>query len=84
MVATREDDRLIKPYRGRYPSYFVHGPLVFSPAIEEAASAYAQGNPFAMLGSPLVTRETDRVAFPGEELVVVTAPLLAHPIARGY
>ena len=84
MVATREDDRLIKPYQGRYPSYFVHGPLVFSPSIEEAVSTYAQGNPFAMLGSPLSTRETDRVAFPGEELVVVTAPLLAHPIARGY
>jgi hypothetical protein len=37
-----------------------------------------------MLGSPLSTRDTDRVAFPEEELVVVTAPLLAHPIARGY
>jgi S1-C subfamily serine protease len=84
MVATRDDDRLIKPYQGRYPSYFVHGPLVFSPAIEEAIPTYAQGNPFAMLGSPLATRETDRVGFPGEELVIVTAPLLAHPIARGY
>ena len=84
MVATREDDRLIKPYRGRYPSYFVHGPLVFSPAIDEAIPTYAQGNPLAMLASPLSTRETDRVAFPGEELVVVTAPVLAHPLTRGY
>jgi hypothetical protein len=84
MVATCEDDRLIKPYRGRYASYFVHGPLVFSPAIEEAISSYAQGNPLAILGSPLATRETDRVAFPGEELVVVTAPALAHPLTRGY
>ncbi len=84
LVATREDHRLIKPYRGRYPSYFVHGPLVFSPAIEEAIPTYAQGNPLAMLGSPLATREADRVAFPGEELVVVTAPVLAHPLTRGY
>ena len=84
MPVTREDDRLIKPYRGQYPPYFVHGPLVFSPAIEQALPIYAQGNPLAMVGSPLSTRETDRVAFPGEELVVVTAPLLAHPIARGY
>jgi S1-C subfamily serine protease len=84
MVVPREDDRLIKPYGGRYPPYFVHGPLVFSPAFDEALGTYAEGNPFAMLGSPLVTRETDRVAFPGEELVVVTAPMLAHPIARGY
>jgi len=84
MIATREDDRLIKPYRGQYPRYFVHGPLVFSPAIDEAVSMYAEGNPFAMPGSPLVTRDTDWVAFPGEELVVVTAPMLAHPISRGY
>jgi hypothetical protein len=84
IVATREDDRLIRPYQGRYPSYFVHGPLVFSPAIEEALPAYAEGNPFAMLGSPLSTRDAERVAFPGEELVVVTAPLLAHPLTRGY
>jgi S1-C subfamily serine protease len=84
IVATREGDRLIRPYQGRYPSYFVHGPLVFSPAIEEALPTYAENNPFAMLGSPLSTRDTDRVAFPGEELVVVTAPLLAHPLTRGY
>jgi S1-C subfamily serine protease len=58
MVVTREDDRLIKPYRGQYPTYFVQGPLV--------------------------ARDSDRVAFPGEELVVVTAPMLAHPMTRGY
>jgi hypothetical protein len=81
---TREDDRLIKPYAGRYPSYFVHGPLVFSPAVEQALTYYAQGNPMAMIGSPLSSREVDRVAFPGEELVVVTAPMLSHPITRGY
>jgi S1-C subfamily serine protease len=81
---TREDDRLVKPYRGQHPPYFVLGPLVFSPAIDQAVAAYMQGNPVALTGSPLTTRDGDRVAFPGEELVVVTAPLLAHPIARGY
>jgi S1-C subfamily serine protease len=84
ITVTREDDRLIKPYVGQYPSYFVHGPLVFSPAMEEAVSMYAQGNPFSILGSPLVSRDGDHVAFPGEQLVVVTAPLLSHPITRGY
>jgi S1-C subfamily serine protease len=84
MVVTRDDDRLIKPYRGQYPSYFVHGPLVFSPAIEEALPVYARGSPVAMLGSPLVRRDGDRAAFPGEELVVVTAPMMAHSITRGY
>lgn len=84
MVVTREDDRLIKPYLGRYPSYFVHGPLVFSPVVEEAAAIYEQANPFALLGSPMVTRANDQVGFPGEELVVVTAPMMSHPITRGY
>jgi S1-C subfamily serine protease len=81
---TREDDRLIKPYRGEYPPYFVYGPLVFSPALEQALPYYAQGNPPAMAGSPLCRRMDDRVAFPGEELVVVTAPMLAHRLVRGY
>jgi S1-C subfamily serine protease len=84
MIATREDNRLIKPYQGQYPAYFVYGPLVFSAVIDQAASSYAEANPFAMMGSPLVTRASDRVAFPGEELVVVTAPMLAHPATRGY
>jgi S1-C subfamily serine protease len=84
LPVTREDDRLIRSYGGRYPSYFVHGPLVFSPAIGEALTIYDQGNPLSMVGSPLSSRVLDRTAFPGEELVVVTAPMMAHPITRGY
>lgn len=84
MIITREDDQLIKPYSGRYPSYFVHGPLVFSPAMEEAVAMYAQANPLAMLGSPLDRRSGDQVAFPGEQLVMVAAPMMPHPITRGY
>src|SRR5262249_19599824 len=81
---SRRDDRLVKPYRGQSPRYFVYGPLVFSPAVEEVARYYLQGNPAAVEGSPLLGRAGDRAAFPDEELVVVTAPLLAHRIARGY
>jgi hypothetical protein len=84
MPVSREDDRLIKPFRGQCPPYFVHGPFVFSPAIEQAISTYAQASPQAMLGSPLATYTDDRVTSPDEELVVVTAPLLAHRITRGY
>ena len=79
------DDRLIKSYNGGYPSYFLHGPLVFSPVVEEATSAYVQLSPNALAqGSPLLARGGDRARFPGEELVVVTSPMLAHRIARGY
>jgi S1-C subfamily serine protease len=84
LPVSRDDNRLIKSYRGHYPSYFVHGPLVFSPAMDGALSTYAQVNPLAMAGSPLATRESDREAFPGEELVVVTAPMFAHRLMRGY
>jgi hypothetical protein len=84
MPVSRDDDRLVKPYNGQYPPYFVHGPLVFSPVLEEAISIYSQGNPSAMVGSPLATLSENRARFPGEELVVVTAPLLAHRVARGY
>ena len=84
LPVTREDDRLIKPYHGQYPSFFVYGPLVFSPAIDDAVSFYMQNNPAAILGSPLGTRDRDREAFPGEELVVVTAPMMPHKIGRGY
>jgi hypothetical protein len=34
--------------------------------------------------SPLMTRRFDRVRFPGEQLVVVTAPMFTHKIAKGY
>src|SRR5262249_41485571 len=34
----RDDDRLIRGYEGKPPSYFVCGPLVFSPVMREAVS----------------------------------------------
>jgi S1-C subfamily serine protease len=81
----RDNDRLIRGYEGRPPSYFVCGPLVFSPVIREAVSFYCRANP-AIMGrsSPLMTRGADRVRFPGEELVVVTSPMLPHRMSKGY
>jgi S1-C subfamily serine protease len=85
LPAGREDDRLIRELDGHDPSYFVYGPLVFSPVVGEAASAYFQLNPRLMArSSPILTRATDRIRFPGEELVAVTTPLLPHPIGKGY
>src|SRR5262249_32305616 len=77
-------DRLIRDYRGEKPSYFIHGPLVFSPAKADALGLYARGRPILdAANSPLFARAADRMKFPGEELVVVTSPLFAHNIARG-
>jgi S1-C subfamily serine protease len=80
-----EPDRLVRNYDGRYPSYFVCGPLTFSPVVSNAISFYFQYNPaLAGRNSPLTTRRSDRARFPGEELVVVTAPLLRTRMTKGY
>jgi S1-C subfamily serine protease len=81
----RDDDHLIRGYEGKAPSYFVCGSLVFSPVMREAVPTYYRANPgIGDRSSPLITRGTDRVHFPGEELVVVTSPMLRHRMTRGY
>ncbi|MFN7959280.1 MAG: trypsin-like peptidase domain-containing protein [Holophagaceae bacterium] len=76
---------LIRDLQGAYPSYFVYGPLVFSPATAQFANS---GSAFMgrslFFGSPLATRRGDRPAFPGEELVIVASPFLPHKLAVGY
>jgi hypothetical protein len=82
---TREPGRLIRGYDGRYPSYFICGPLVCSPVVSEAISMYFRYSPqLGVRNSPLVTRNSDQARFPGEELVVVTAPLLRTRMSKGY
>jgi len=71
-----------------FPPYFIYGPLVFStPTADRLASLGA--NPAQMLlaartGNPLITRLNERQAFPGQQLVFISAPLMSHKIARGY
>ena len=85
LPVSRDDDRLIRGYEGKMPSYFVCGSLVFSPVMREALSTYYRASPgIALRNSPLVTRSGERVRFPGEELVVVTAPMLPNRMTRGY
>jgi S1-C subfamily serine protease len=80
---------LIESFRGRYPSYFVYGPLVFSPASQEFCAALERPGSsaaavLAIIGSPLAVRRGDRPAFEGEELVVVTSPMFPCPLSKGY
>ncbi len=80
---------LVDSLHGRYPSYFIFGPLVFSPVTAEFLSGFDRaGNAFyalmGVIGSPLVTRRGDPPKFDGEELVVVTAPMFPHKIGKGY
>jgi S1-C subfamily serine protease len=82
---TNKHDELITSLRGKYPSYFIYGPLVFSPATAEFIGATG-GNQlvYPLIASPLALRRTDKTAFPGEELVVVSTPMFAHKIGKGY
>ncbi len=67
----RPGDFLIRELNGKYPPYLVYGPLVFSTATLESGGQILQLNDDP--AGPLVQRRNDRVRFPGEELVVVTA-----------
>ena len=76
---------LIPNLENTYPSYFVYGPFVFSPAtgIFVGGLNNAMTN-LAASASPLALRRTDKPAFPGEELVVVASPFFPHKLSKGY
>jgi hypothetical protein len=79
---------LMRDLLGTYPSYFVFGPLVFSPVSLEFANGMGTNaglmNYLSFIHSPLVTRRGDPPAFAGEELVVVSSPFFPHKLAKGY
>jgi S1-C subfamily serine protease len=80
---------LIESLHGQYPSYFLYGPLAFSPVTAEfLGSLGPTGNQFyalfSLISSPLATRRSDAPKFAGEELVMVSAPMFPHRIAKGY
>jgi S1-C subfamily serine protease len=85
MAVSRTSNMVIRAMAGEKPPYFIHGPLVFAPAKVEAVGLYARVRPdLQSLQSPLFDRFADRVRVPGEELVVVTSPMFAHKITKGY
>jgi S1-C subfamily serine protease len=89
-VRTRRE-MLIPQLNGTYPSYFVFGPLVFSTATTDFIAGLTRsdygGSWMTMLnyvGNPLLRRMGEKAAFPGERLVVVSAPFFPHKLAQGY
>jgi S1-C subfamily serine protease len=82
-------DELIQPLMGKYPDYFIYGPISFTTATSELAGGLERAGPgyfalFSHIGSPLVTRRGDKEKFPGERLVVVSSPMFPHKTAKGY
>jgi S1-C subfamily serine protease len=81
-------DLLLYGLEGDYPPYFVYGPLVFSAATSEFINGIAGNAGFLQsmvtFGSELIKRRTDKPAFPGEQLVVVSSPFFPNKLAVGY
>jgi len=76
---------------GTYPSYFIYGPIVFTPATMEFVSQAMQGqhggNVMGILSyaaSSLVRRLGDKPDFEDEQLVVVPCPLFPNRLSAGY
>lgn len=78
-------DSLQKSLDGAYPSYLIHGPMVFTPSYAELAQAAARAAPLlAANGNPIIERLGDEVEFEGEQLVVLPSPFFPHRVTRGY
>jgi hypothetical protein len=82
---------VIPDLEGAYPSYFIYGPIVFSRANALFTRSFLTGTRagrfaawFSNMGSPLLSRASDKPAFEGEELVVVPSPFFPHKLSRGY
>jgi S1-C subfamily serine protease len=77
----------IFPYlRGKYPSYFIYGPLVFSSVSRELVGALGQSQQalFNDRGLEILRHAKDAPSFEGEELVVVPCPMFSHAITKSY
>jgi hypothetical protein len=79
---------LVTDLAGRYPSYFIYGPLVFSTATWQLVSSFENNaGLLRILGavkSPLITRALDPPDAETEELVVISSPFFPHKLANGY
>jgi hypothetical protein len=75
--------RLFSYLEGTLPSYFVYGPLVFTPVYGEHIDSLPL-DPFAAVGNPIGLRPFDRPAFDGEQIVIVSTAPFPHRLMRGY
>ena len=80
--------QLIPRLDGRYPSYFIYGPIVFSAAnslmlagIQSKAQLLAL---LSVIGSPLVTQRGDAPSPQRQNLVVIAAPFFPNRLVEGY
>lgn len=83
--ASATSDDLLRWLDDAYPSYFVYGPLVFTPVYADHLEWYDRALEYlAERQSPIITRMKDDAAFEGEQMVMLATPLLPHRIGKGY
>ena len=78
---------LVQNLDGRYPSYFIYGPLVFSKVSWQFLSFLQNANlarTIGLIDSPLLSAALDRPTPQRRELVVVASPFFPSQLAIGY
>ena len=84
----RTDGNFVVPFlAGKYPRYFIYGPMVFMPASQELLHVLTDVSFTSRLieiKSPLLARGMDHPAFDGEEIVTLGCRLLPHKTSKGY
>jgi S1-C subfamily serine protease len=83
-VPVRADgDYVLSFLLGRYPRYFIHGPMIFMPAYQDVA-CYLPSSLVMYTRSPLLSLVMAHPSFEGEEIVTLGVGLLPHKTSKGY
>ncbi|HLW24130.1 MAG TPA: trypsin-like peptidase domain-containing protein [Steroidobacteraceae bacterium] len=77
-----ERPMLVRDLQGRYPSYFIFGPLCFSAVSHQAIGALKGNNGLGR--SKLFMQWLDPPTAEREEIVFVSSPFFPHKLAVGY
>jgi len=87
LPVSAERPMLISDLRGKYPPYFIYGPLVFSKASYQFLSFLNSKEiitGLSFMRSPLVIQIGDPPDASRDELVVIASPYFPHKLATGY
>jgi S1-C subfamily serine protease len=77
---------LVPHLKGAYPRHFIFGPLVFTTASQDLIARINAQIQLILKArkNPVILRQFDRPAFPGEELVILSVRMFPHPLVEGY
>ncbi len=78
--------RLVRFINNENPSYYIYGPLVFSPVTDLFLKTINPRSYQYLIygGSPLISRRWDLAAFEDQEMVVLASRMFPHRITKGY